>query len=227
MLDLSLYLVTDSKLCGTRPLEKVVEAAVRGGCTVVQLREKDLPTAAFIARARILKEVLRKCTMQNAQCRVPLIINDRVDVALASGADGVHLGQSDISVVEARRLLGERAIIGLSIEHLEQTEVANTLPVDYVAVSPVFATPTKTDTCTPLGLIGSKAIVATSVHPVIGIGGINHQTVAAAMQTGLKGVAVVSDIMAADDPERAARELITLIKNEKLRMKNKLSNENL
>jgi len=222
MLDLSLYLVTDSALCGSRPLEQVVEAAVRGGCTIVQLREKNLDTDAFIARARIIKKVLKNAeyTMHNAQCRVPLIINDRVDVALAAGADGVHLGQSDMSVADARRLLGDKAIIGLSIEHLDEIAVANTLPVDYVAVSPVFATATKKDISTPLGLDGCCHAVATSVHPVIGIGGINHTTAAMAMQTGLKGVAVVSDIMAAPNPEQAARELATIIKNEKLRMNN-------
>lgn len=204
MLDLSLYLVTDSTLCGNRPLEDVVEAAVKGGCTIVQLREKNLPTGAFIARARILKEVL-------LPYHVPLIINDRVDVALAAQADGVHLGQSDMSPIDARRLLGPKAIIGLSIEHINQVAVANTMPIDYVAVSPVFPTRTKTDTCAPLGFCGSIAVVEQSVKPVIGIGGINRQTVLQAMQCGLKGVAVVSDIMSADNPEQVARELKTLI----------------
>jgi len=222
MLDLSLYLVTDSALCGTRRIEDVVVAAVKGGCTIVQLREKDLPTDAFVARARIIKEVLKnaECRMHNAQCRVPLIINDRVDVALAAGADGVHLGQSDMSPIEARRLLGDKAIIGLSIEHLDEVAVANTLPVDYVAVSPVFATQTKQDISAPLGLDGCRYAVATSVHPVIGIGGINHTTAAMAIQTGLKGVAVVSDIMAAKDPERAARELKKIIMNAECTMHN-------
>jgi len=222
MLDLSLYLVTDSVLCGSRPLEEVVKAAVKGGCTMVQLREKSLPTGAFIARARKLKEVLRniECTMLNAQGRVPLIINDRVDVALAVGADGVHLGQSDMSVLDARRLLGEKAIIGLSIEHLDEIEVANTLPVDYVALSPMFATSTKTDTCQPFGLDGGRTGVARSIKPVIAIGGINHQTVAAAMSTGLDGVAVVSDIMGADDPEQSARELKQIIRNAECTMHN-------
>jgi len=200
MLDLSLYLVTDSALCGARRLEDVVEAAVKGGCTIVQLREKHLKTAAFIARARILKEVL-------SPYHVPLIINDRVDVALAAEADGVHLGQSDMSPLDARKLLGEKAIIGLSIEHLDEIALANTMPVDYVALSPLFATATKTDTVSPLGLDGGRTGVERSVKPVIAIGGINHQTVAAAMATGLKGVAVVSDIMASPDPEQAAREL--------------------
>jgi len=218
MFDLSLYLVTDSALCGTRQLEEVVEAAVRGGCTVVQLREKDLPTGAFVSRARKIKEVL-------APYHVPLIINDRVDVALAAQADGVHLGQSDMSPMDARRLLGDRAIIGLSIEHIDEVAVANTLPVDYVAVSPVFATPTKKDTCPPLGLSGSRAVVDRSLHPVIGIGGINRQTVAVAMQTGLRGVAVVSDIMAAVNPEQSARELKSSIINHQSSIINHQFNE--
>jgi len=206
MLDLSLYLVTDSALCGARRLEDVVEAAVKGGCTIVQLREKHLNTAAFIARARILKEVL-------SPYHVPLIINDRVDVALAAEADGVHLGQSDMSPLDARKLLGEKAIIGLSIEHLDEIALANTMPVDYVALSPLFATATKTDTVSPLGLDGGRTGVERSVKPVIAIGGINHQTVAAAMAIGLNGVAVVSDIMAAKDPEQSARELKFIIQN--------------
>lgn len=204
MLDVSLYLVTDSALCGTRRIEDVVEAAVRGGCTMVQLREKHLTTDAFIARACVLRDILKGTG-------VPLIINDRVDVALAVGADGVHLGQSDMSVLEARRLLGEKAIIGLSIEHLDEVAVANTLPVDYVAVSPVFSTQTKQDISAPLGLDGCRHAVATSVHPVIGIGGINRKTVAAAMATGLKGVAVVSDIMASNNPKQSAYELKQII----------------
>lgn len=207
MPDLSLYLVTDSELCGQRSLMEVVAAAVRGGCTMVQLREKHLDTGAFVARARVLRDIL-------LGTGVPLIINDRVDVALAAGADGVHLGQSDMSVMDARRLLGEKAIIGLSIEHLDEVEVANTLPLDYVAVSPVFATPTKTNTCMPLGLEGARTIVERSFHPVIGIGGMNRQTAAAAMATGLKGIAVVSDIMAANNPEHVARELASIMKNE-------------
>lgn len=205
MLDLRLYLVTDSSLCGTRPLEEVVEAAVRGGCTMVQLREKNLPTGAFVARARILKKVLQPY-------HVPLIINDRVDVALAVNAEGVHLGQSDMSPIDARRLLGPDAIIGLSIEHIDQVAVANTLPIDYVAVSPIFATNTKSDICTPLGLNGGSTVVERSVQPVIGIGGINHHTAAQAMSCGLKGIAVVSDIMAAANPEQAARELREIIR---------------
>ncbi|MCQ2311228.1 MAG: thiamine phosphate synthase [Paludibacteraceae bacterium] len=204
MLDLSLYLVTDSTLCGNRPLEDVVEAAVKGGCTIVQLREKNLPTGAFISRARILKEVLRPY-------HVPLIINDRVDVALAAQADGVHLGQSDMSPVDARRLLGPNAIIGWSIEQIEQIHAANQMPVDYVAISPIFPTHTKTDTCAPLGLNGGRTGVERSVKPVIGIGGINRKTVLQAMRCGLKGVAVVSDIMSADNPEQVARELKTII----------------
>ncbi|MCQ2348056.1 MAG: thiamine phosphate synthase [Paludibacteraceae bacterium] len=204
MLDLRLYLVTDRELCGGRPLEKVVEEAVKGGCTMVQLREKDLCTRDFIAQARAIQQVLNGTG-------VPLLINDRVDVALAIGADGVHLGQSDMSPVDARRLLGPDAIIGLSIEQVEQIYAANQMPIDYVAVSPVFPTRTKLDTCTPLGLIGSRAVVERSVKPVIGIGGINRQTALQAMQCGLKGIAVVSDIMSADCPKQVAQELKTII----------------
>jgi len=204
MCSLALYLVTDSALCGERRIEDVVEAAVRGGCTMVQLREKDLPTCAFVARARSLKKVL-------AKYRIPLLINDRVDVALAVEADGVHLGQSDMSAHDARRLLGEKAIIGLSIEQVEEVQEANLLPIDYVAVSPVFATNTKRDLSMPLGLEGCRQVVKASKHPVIGIGGINRKTAAAAMSTGICGVAVVSDILADSNPQKAAYELKQIV----------------
>ena len=133
-----LHLVTDSALCGPRGVLAVVEAAVRGGVRVVQLREKTLPTRAFVERARALKALL-------APRGVPLIVNDRLDVALASGADGVHLGQDDLSPEDVRRWL-PHALVGLSIERAEQLAEAERLPVDYYGASPVFATTTKTDT---------------------------------------------------------------------------------
>lgn len=201
MFDLSLYLVTDSGLCGERRLEDIVEAAVQGGCTMVQLREKNVDTGTFIARARILKKVL-------APYHVPLIINDRVDVALAADADGVHLGQSDMSIADARRLVGNK-IIGWSVESMDDVRRANELDVDYIGISPVFATPTKTDTAQPFGIEGTRQAAAISKHPAVGIGGINRNTIDSLRNCGLAGVAVVSDIMLADDPRMVAHVLLS------------------
>lgn len=192
-----LCFVTDS----SEHLVEVVRLAVRGGITMVQLREKTADTRTFLARAIALRECLRGTG-------VPLIINDRVDIALAAHADGVHLGQTDMPVTIARQLLGPDKIIGLSVESLAQVEEANTLDVDYIGISPVFATPTKTDTHTPFGLEGTRQAVALSKHPTIGIGGINVANIAAVRATGLDGVAVVSAIMSAPDPEQAAKQLI-------------------
>ena len=142
---LELYLVTDRNLSLGRSLDEVVAEAVAGGVTMVQLREKDCSTRDFVALARRLLPLCRKAG-------VPLLINDRVDVALAVDADGVHIGQSDMPYEEARRLLGYDKIIGLSVENMAEVEKANELDVDYVGISPVYGTPTKTDTAEPFGL---------------------------------------------------------------------------
>ena len=137
--NLKLYLVTDRDLSLGRSLEEVVREAVAGGVTMVQLREKDASTGEFVELGRKLMTVLKPLG-------VPLIINDRVDVALAVDADGVHIGQSDMPYADARRLLGHDKIIGLSVENFEDLDIANTLDVDYVGISPVYGTSTKTDT---------------------------------------------------------------------------------
>jgi len=199
-----LYLVTDRDLCGGRPLEEVVLAAVRGGAACVQLREKNLPTRAFVEEARSIKALL-------ASFQVPLIINDRIDVALAIGAEGVHIGQEDMPYLLARRILGSRVIIGLSVETWEDVELAEQWDVDYLGVSPVFETPTKTDTRGSWGLEGIARIRAYSRHPLIAIGGLNAANAGAAIQAGADGIAVVSAICAAQDPFLAAQELVRII----------------
>lgn len=200
-----LYLVTDRALAGSRKLEDIVLAAVHGGVTMVQLREKDLCTRDFIEQARRLKEAL-------SPLGVPLIINDRVDVALAADADGVHIGQSDMPYECARSLMGPDRIIGLSVENREQVLQANSLDVDYIGISPVFSTPTKTDTAEPFGLEGLRKAVQESVHPTVAIGGINKSNATDIMRTGTDGIAVVSAIIAAVSPEEAARELYDMVK---------------
>ncbi len=202
--DLSLYLVTDSDLAGHRNLEEIVCEAVAGGVTIVQLREKELPTGEFVARARRLKAAL-------APYSIPLIINDRIDVALAADADGVHIGQSDMSFEDARAILGEDKIIGLSVESLEEVVAANALDVDYIGISPLHATPTKTDTATPFEIEGCCKAVDLSVHPTVAIGGINLGNIAQTMACGVDGVAVVSAIICAEDPKAASSQLLKAI----------------
>jgi thiamine-phosphate pyrophosphorylase len=201
-----LYLVTDRVLCGVRPLEEVVLQAVRGGAACVQLREKDVSTRLFIEEAVRIKALL-------APFRVPLIINDRVDVALAAGADGVHVGQDDMPYAQARRLMGPKAMIGLSVETWEDVERARDLDADYLGVSPVFETPTKTDTKGSWGLDGLAKIRARLRHPLVGIGGLNRANAADAILAGADGIAVVSAICAAPDPFRAAQELSGIIES--------------
>ncbi len=205
--DWELYLVTDRRLAGGRPIEIIVEAAVRGGVTAVQLREKDCCTREFLELGRALVRLL-------APLGIPLLVNDRVDVALAIGAAGVHIGQRDMDYSTARRLLGPDAAIGLSVETLEQARAADALDADYLGVGPVFSTPTKPDAAPPLGLAGLAEVRAVSRHPLVAIGGIGAGNARQAVEAGADGVAVVSAICAAADPELAARELRRVMKKE-------------
>ncbi|NLN59816.1 MAG: thiamine phosphate synthase [Deltaproteobacteria bacterium] len=199
-----LYLVTDRGLCGTKSIETVVERAVAAGVRYVQLREKDLPTRPFVELAVRLKKRLEPMG-------VSLLINDRVDVALASGAKGVHVGQEDMPYETARRLLGPSAVIGLSVETWEDVVAAERLDVDYLGVSPVFDTPTKTDTKGAWGLEGLARIRTYSRHPLVAIGGLNTTNVESVIMAGADCVAVVSAICAAEDPFRAAGDLNEII----------------
>ncbi len=204
MFDLKLYLVTDRSLSLGRDIGWIVEEAVKGGVTMVQLREKDCSTRDFIELATGLKEKLKSFN-------VPLIINDRIDVALASDADGVHIGQSDMPYHMARKILGKDKIIGLSVETMDQVLEANNLDVDYIGISPVFSTPTKTDTFQPFGLDGVAKVMDISRHPAVAIGGINNSNVKDIFNVGANGVAVVSAICSADNPRTATEELVKLI----------------
>jgi len=143
-----IYLVTDRKLCGTRSVAEVVSDAVQGGVSLVQLREKKLATRPFVEEARKIKALL-------APYHIPLIINDRIDVALAVEADGVHIGQEDMPYPLARHLMGPDAIIGLSVESMDEVMLAESYDVDYLGVSPIFDTPTKVDTKRSWGLDGA------------------------------------------------------------------------
>ena len=195
-----IYLVTDRGLCRGRLLLDVVAQAVKGGAACVQLREKKMPTRAFVEEALAVKNIL-------APHRIPLMINDRIDVALACGADGVHIGQEDMPYETARRLLGPKAIIGLSVETWADVEASRDLDVDYLGVSPVFATPTKTDTKEPWGLEGLRKIKAFSRHPLVAIGGISEANAREVTEAGADCLAVVSAICSAENPAGATARL--------------------
>ncbi|MGD8756841.1 MAG: thiamine phosphate synthase [Desulfobacterales bacterium] len=203
-IDYSLYLVTDRGLARGRSNLEVVTAAVDGGTTVVQLREKDCPTLEFIQQAQSIKAFLRKRN-------IPLIINDRVDIAQAVKADGVHLGQSDMPLEMAKGILGNTMIIGISAESIEDAITAEKGGADYLGISPIYATPTKTNTAPALGLEGLREIRKAVSLPLVGIGGLNKDNAADVIRNGADGVAVVSAIVAADDPAAAARELKQVI----------------
>ena len=207
--DLSLYLVTDRPLSGGRDMAWIVREAAAGGVTMVQLREKECSTAEFITLARELKAALNPLG-------IPLIINDRADVALAVDADGLHIGQSDMPYEIARALLGKDKIIGLSVETMDEVIAANALDVDYIGISPVYATPTKTDTLTPFGLEGIDEVMRLTRHRCVAIGGMNRDTIGDVIARGVEGVAVVSAIVAAESPREASAELAEIIRNNRL-----------
>ncbi len=198
--DLSLVLVTDRMLAAGRTLEDLVRAAVRGGATAVQLREKDCSTREFLEIGKSVRDACRSL-------RVLFIVNDRADLALLLDADGIHIGQDDLSPQDARRLLGPDAVIGLSVETLDQALEAEMRDVDYLGISPVFATPTKTDARGEWGLRGLRELRRRTRRALVAIGGIKAENAGAVIEAGADGIAVVSAICAAADPERAARDL--------------------
>ena len=206
--DLSLYLVTDPDLTMGRPLTTIIEEAVVGGVTMVQIREKNASTLGFYNFAMEVKAILNGHN-------IPLIINDRMDIALAVDAEGLHIGQSDIPYSVARKLLGKDKIIGLSVETVEQAREANELDVDYIGLSPVFSTNTKLDINTALELKGIKEIASFTKHKTVAIGGINTKNAASIIKNGADGLAVVSAIISHKNPKFAAQELKSIIMSAK------------
>lgn len=203
--DVRLYGIIDPEGTRGRDLVPAVQAAVSGGCTLIQYRDKHADTRAFVSRARALKAALQGS-------RVPLLINDRVDVALAAEADGVHLGQDDMHASDARKLLGPAAIIGITIKNPSEADELYRLPADYACIGGVFATQSKANPEPPVGLdgfsrIAFRARLAGGKLPVAAIAGIGHDNAAAVIATGADGVAVISAIFAAEDVEAAARRL--------------------
>ena len=204
IIDFSLYLVTDQHLCLGRSILDVVMDAVAGGVSIVQIREKNSDARNFFQLAGAMKRKLEKTG-------VPLIINDRVDVALAVGADGVHVGQSDLPCSVVREMIGTDKILGVSINTFEQIHEAENDAVDYLSLSPVFPTPTKTDTTEPFGIEGLRKARQLTERPLITIGGVDKDNLGEIISSGMDGAAVVSAICSAASPKAAAMELASII----------------
>lgn len=196
-IDLSLYLVTNQGTLSLEDLFRIIRQSIDGGVKVVQLREKEASAREMIAIGKSLHSFLKPFG-------IPLIINDRVDIAHAVNADGVHLGQSDLKVAEARAILGKQAIIGLSVGTVEEMIAAKDEDVTYLAVGPVFPTKTKSNCQPPCGFDGLKQLCSISRHPVVAIGGIDETNVRKVIECGAVGVAVVSAIINAPCPKTAA-----------------------
>lgn len=198
-MDYSLYLVTDRALAGERDFEDLVGRAIRGGCTLVQLREKEASYGEFYERALRLKKV-------TDYFHVPLIIDDRIDIMLAVDAAGVHLGQSDLPAEAARQIIGPDKILGVSARTVEDAEKAESDGADYLGVGAVYPTTTKGD-AEKVSREELEKICSTVSIPVVAIGGLNARNIPSLEGSGISGVAVVSAIMAQDRPEEAARLL--------------------
>ncbi|MBP2447669.1 thiamine phosphate synthase [Rhizobium leguminosarum] len=194
--DLSLYLVLDPDLCAGIGMVETARLAVAGGATMVQLRDKHAGTAGMIETGRTLKQAL------NGSGAL-LIVNDDVEAAIAIGADGLHIGQEDMDAVRARTMIGSQMILGLSVETAALAAAVDPGLVDYTGVGPVFATPTKADHKQPIGFGGLARLVAASPVPSVAIGGLKVEHVADVFAAGAKGLAVVSAVCGAPDPEAA------------------------
>ena len=199
-LKLGLYLVTDERLSRGRATAEIVRAAIRGGIDAVQLRGKDLPAREQLAIGRELRAITR-------DAGVLFIVNDRVDLALALAADGVHVGQDDLPAEIVRRLVGPEMIIGVSAATIPEALTARAAGADYLGVGAIYGTATKLDAGAATGSALLGTIAGAVDLPLVAIGGINATNVAAVIAAGAAGAAVVSAIIAADDPEAAAREL--------------------
>jgi thiamine-phosphate pyrophosphorylase len=206
--DLRLYAIVDPERSGSHELADLARQLAAGGATLLQLRDKQSDTRTMIARARAIKTAL--------PATIPLLINDRVDVALAAGADGVHIGQADMAPADARRLLGPDAIIGLSIKSVAQAEATPLEFLTYVAIGGVFATTSKNNTAAPIGLAGLQRITAVfrrraAKLPICAIAGIDAGNAGEVIAAGADGVSVISALSRAADPEDAARALRAIV----------------
>jgi len=201
-IDFSLYLITDRHQALGRGLEFVVEEALRGGVRAVQLREKDLSSKELYELAYDLRKVTAR---HNAR----LIINDRVDIALAVDADGVHLGNRSMPTYKVRRLLGEKKLIGVSCHNKVQATSAQEAGADFITYGPVYFTPSKAGMGEPLGVERLEAVTKLLHIPVFALGGIKEANCAEVMAHGAHGVALISAILASEDPRQAARRILS------------------
>lgn len=207
-IDYTLYLVTDHALMSTDTLEQAVEEAILGGCTLVQLREKTASSLEFYQTACSIKAVADKYS-------IPLIINDRVDIALAVDAAGVHVGQSDLPATIVRKMVGANKIIGVTTNSVDKAIKAQQDGADYIGVGALFSTNTKTD----VGIIPREelAYIKKAVTlPIIGIGGINTENAGKLSECGIDGIAVVSAVISQKNITHAAKELLEIFKGQKL-----------
>lgn len=202
--DLSLYLIADIEAGYKYPFLKVIEEAILGGVTIVQLRVKNKTKAEFLQSARAMRSLTKSY-------RIPFIINDDIEVTLAVDADGVHLGQSDIKITEARKILGPNAIIGVSTHNIEEALEAEKKGANYAGVGTVFPTTSKTDIRGIIGVAGLTEVRNKVKLPLVGIGGINLSNVASVVEAGIDGVAVISAIMSSNDPKKTAKEFKAII----------------
>ena len=202
LIDFDLYLITDRRsLPPGRDLLTVVAAALRGGVRAVQLREKDLSAAELYPLAQELRQLTRTFSAK-------LLINDRVDVALAVNADGVHLGAHSLPVAVVRRLIGDQRLIGLSTHHPDEVHRAAVAGADFVTFGPVYATPSKLAYGPPVGLEALAGVCADASLPVFALGGVTVERLAELGAVGCHRVALIGGILQAGDPEKAARELL-------------------
>jgi thiamine-phosphate pyrophosphorylase len=199
-LNLGLYVVTDEALSRGRPTAEIVAAAIRGGADAIQLRAKELPMRDQVAIGRALRALTR-------EAGVLFIVNDRADLAVALDADGIHVGQDDLPADLARKVVGPDKIVGVSAATVEEARIAREMGADYLGVGAIYGTATKSDAGAPVGPGRIGPIKAAVGLPVVGIGGIGRANATDVIAAGADGVAVVSAIVAADDPEAAARAL--------------------
>ncbi|MCL5056561.1 MAG: thiamine phosphate synthase [Actinobacteria bacterium] len=201
--DYTLYLVTDRGILKGKDLFSAVEEAIAGGVTLVQLREKDISSLDFYNIALKLREVTK-------YHGVPLIINDRLDIALAADADGLHVGQEDLPVRDARRLLGEDKILGYSVTTIEEAVFGQTNGADYLGAGPVYPTGSKADAAPPIGIDQLKRIKDSVSLPVVAIGGIGAANIKEIKASGVDGVSLISAILGSNDIKEASGRLVEL-----------------
>ncbi len=206
-LKLSLYVITDEKLLEGRNIAKAVEEAILGGADIIQYRAKNKSSREMYQEATQIKKI---CDKYNK----PLIINDRVDIALSVDADGVHVGQDDLDVEVVRRLIGFGKILGLSTKNIRQVEEANKLPIDYIGFGSIFPTGTKEDVQLT-GVEQLKKAIEISIQPVVAIGGINENNLQAVLDTGCENIAVVSAVFKDENIRQNTKRLKDIITKKK------------